>query len=78
MTITIEQVDKHIHAVGDAIEIFNRLTHSKSKLALAGPAQRQARAVDDIYGKCQKYWGNRSSVVEIFDINAASTGLNEK
>lgn len=72
--------DKHIHAVGDAIEIFNRLTHSKSKLALAGPAQRQARAAaDDIYGKCHRNTGViGSSVVEIFDINAASTGLNEK
>lgn len=72
--------DKHIHAVGDAIEIFNRLTHSKSKLALAGPAQRQARAAaDDIYGKAHRNTGViGSSVVEIFNINAASTGLNEK
>lgn len=72
--------DKYIHAVGDAIEIFNRLTHSKSKLALAGPAQRQARAAaDDIYGKCHRNTGViGSSVVEIFSITAASTGLNEK
>lgn len=72
--------DPNIHAVGDAVEVFNRLTHSKSRLALAGPAQRQARAAaDDIYGICHRNTGViGSSVVEIFELNAASTGLNEK
>jgi len=39
--------DENIYAVGDAIEVYNRLTHKKSRLALAGPAQRQARAASD-------------------------------
>lgn len=72
--------DKNIYAVGDAIEAYNKLTHSKSRLALAGPAQRQARAAaDHIYGIPHRNTGViGSSCVKIFDMNAASTGLNEK
>ena len=64
----------------DAIEIFNRLTHSKSKLALAGPAQRQARRLlmISMENVIENTGVIGSSVVEIFDINAASTGLSEK
>lgn len=72
--------DKDIYAVGDAIEVYNRLTHRKSRLALAGPAQRQARAAaDHIYNIPHRNNGViGSSVVQIFNLNAASTGLNEK
>ncbi len=72
--------DKNIYAVGDAIEVYNKLTHKKSRLALAGPAQRQARAAaDHIYGIPHRNTGViGSSCVQVFDINAASTGLNEK
>ena len=72
--------DKDIYAVGDAIEVYNRLTHKPSRLALAGPAQRQARAAaDNMYNIPHNNKGViGSSVVKIFDLNAASTGLNEK
>ena len=72
--------DKDIYAVGDAIEVYNKLTHKKSRLALAGPAQRQARAAaDHIYGIPHRNTGViGSSCVQVFDMNAASTGLNEK
>ncbi|SDY73415.1 NADPH-dependent 2,4-dienoyl-CoA reductase, sulfur reductase [Proteiniborus ethanoligenes] len=72
--------DKDIYAVGDAIEVYNKLTHSKTRLALAGPAQRQARAAaDHIYGIPHRNTGViGSSCVKIFDMNAASTGLTEK
>jgi NADPH-dependent 2,4-dienoyl-CoA reductase/sulfur reductase-like enzyme/rhodanese-related sulfurtransferase len=72
--------DKDIYAVGDAIEVYNKLTHSKSRLALAGPAQRQARAAaDHMYGIPHRNTGViGSSCVKIFDMNAASTGLTEK
>ena len=72
--------DKDIYAVGDAIEVFNKLTHKPSRLALAGPAQRQARAAaDHMYGIPHNNNGViGSSVVELFDLGAASTGLNEK
>lgn len=71
---------KDIYAVGDAIEVYNRLIHKKSRLALAGPAQRQARAAaDHIYNIPHRNAGViGSSVIKVFDLNAASTGLNEK
>lgn len=71
--------DDNIYAVGDAIEIYNALTHSAAKLSLAGPAQKQARSVaDHINGKQginKGYIG--SSAIKVFDYNGASTGLNE-
>ena len=72
--------DPDIYAVGDAVEIFNALTHKPGRLALAGPAQRQARAAaDHMYGL---HHNNRgyigSSCIRVFGQNAASTGLNEK
>lgn len=72
--------DPDIYAVGDAIEVFNRLTHKPSRLALAGPAQRQARAAaDHMYGIPHNNKGVIGScAVRIFDLNAAATGLNEK
>lgn len=72
--------DSNIYAVGDAVEVYHQLTHKPSRLALAGPAQRQARAAaDHMYGIPHNNKGViGSSVVRIFDLNAASTGLNEK
>ncbi|AGF56624.1 NADPH-dependent 2,4-dienoyl-CoA reductase/sulfur reductase-like enzyme [Clostridium saccharoperbutylacetonicum] len=71
--------DKDIYAVGDAIEVYNALTHTVAKLFLAGPALKQARAVaDHINGKKalnKGYIG--SSAIKVFDYNGASTGLNE-
>ncbi|MEG1284436.1 MAG: FAD-dependent oxidoreductase [Romboutsia sp.] len=71
--------DEDIYAVGDAIEVYHALTNSMTKLALAGPAQKQARAVaDHINGIPVKNSGViGSSVIKVFDYNAASTGLNE-
>ena len=72
--------DKDIYAIGDAIEVYCKMTNSKTRLPLAGPAQRQARAAADaIYDKDHTHNGIiGSSVVRIFDMNAASTGINEK
>ncbi len=71
--------DNDIYAVGDAIEVYHALTHSATKLSLAGPALKQARSVaDHINGKKginKGYIG--SSAIKVFDYNAASTGLNE-
>lgn len=71
--------DENIYAVGDAIEVYHALTNSMTKLALAGPAQKQARIVaNHINGMDVKNTGFiGSSVIKIFDHNAASTGLNE-
>lgn len=71
--------DDDIYAVGDAIEVYNALTHSMIKLSLAGPALKEARSVaNHINGKSginNGYIG--SSAIKVFDYNAAATGLNE-
>ena len=71
--------DPDIYAVGDAVEVYHALTHSMTKLSLAGPALKQARSVaDHINGKStinKGYIG--SSAIKVFDYNGASTGLNE-
>lgn len=71
--------DKDIYAVGDAIEVYNPLMNSMIKLPLAGPAQKQARAVaNHIYNRPSRNSGYiGSSCIKVFDLNAASTGLNE-
>lgn len=72
--------DPNIYAVGDAIEAYNRQTRRPARLALAGPAQRQARAAGDHI--CGMNHNNRgvigSCAVRVFGLNAAATGLNEK
>lgn len=72
--------DKDIYAVGDAIEVYHTLSGKKTKISLAGPAQKQARqAADHIHGKVVRNTGFiGSSVVKCFDYNAASVGLNEE
>lgn len=72
--------DPAIYAVGDAIEVYHQLLRKPTRLALAGPAQRQARAAaDHIYGIPHQNKGViGSSSIQIFDLACASTGLNEK
>ena len=72
--------DPDIYAVGDAVEITDFITQSKSAVALAGPANKQGRiAADNICGLDSVYTGTQgSSIVKAFDITVASTGLNEK
>lgn len=71
--------DKDIYAVGDAVEVFHALTNSMTKLALAGPAQKEARAVaNHIHGIPSRNTGFiGSSCIQVFDYNGASTGLTE-
>lgn len=72
--------DPDIYAVGDAVEVYHRLTRRPTRLALAGPAQRQARAAaSHMYGELHNNCGVIGScAVKVFDMNAAATGLNEK
>jgi len=69
-----------VYAVGDAIETYSSILHKTTRLTLAGPAQRQARgAADHMYGRTVQNKGViGSSCVKVFDMNVASTGLNEK
>jgi len=72
--------DEHIWAVGDAIEVRNPVTQDWTLLPLAGPANRQGRvAADNVMGRPSRYrgtWG--TSVVRVFDLTIAATGLNER
>ena len=72
--------DPDIYAIGDVAERFNALTHHPGRLALAGPAQRQARAAaDHICGRQHSEHGFiGSSCIRVFDQNAAVSGLSEK
>ena len=70
-------IDKDIYAIGDAVEVYSSLFNDYFKLPLAGPAQKQARSVADHIN--QQSIDNRgyigSSILKVFDYNAASTGM---
>lgn len=68
-----------IYAVGDAVEITHLVTGEKTRIALAGPANKQGRvAADNICGGDSRYPGAQgSSVLKLFDLTVAATGLNE-
>ncbi len=69
-----------VYAVGDAVQIKNFVTDKDTLISLAGPANKQGRiAADNICGGNSHYNGGQgSSVIKIFDITAATTGINEK
>ena len=68
-----------IYAVGDAVQVKHYVTGQETLISLAGPANRQGRiAADNICGGDSRYPGSQgSSVIKVFDMTAASTGLNE-
>ena len=69
-----------IYAVGDAVEVTHFVTGQKALISLAGPANKQGRiAADNICGGNSRFTGSQgSSVLKVFDLTAASTGINEK
>ncbi len=71
--------DPDIYAVGDAVQVNHFVTGQPALIALAGPANKQGRiAADNITGGDSRYKGSQgSSVLKIFDLTAAATGLNE-
>ena len=75
----METSDPDIYAVGDAVQVKHYVTGDDALIALAGPANRQGRiAADNLCGGDSRYPGSLgSSVIKIFDLTAASTGLNE-
>ena len=68
-----------IYAVGDAVQVKHFVTGQDALIALAGPANKQGRiAADNICGGDSRYTGSQgSSVVKVFDLTAAATGVNE-
>lgn len=74
---TMRTSDPDIYAVGDAVEVTNVVTGSPALIALAGPANKQGRiAADNICGRESEFGGSQgSSVLKLFELDAASTGL---
>ena len=72
--------DPDIYAVGDAVPVLDPLTGKLKLTPLAGPANKQGRiAADNICGIDSEYKGTiGSTVIKVFDLTAACTGLNEK
>ena len=68
-----------IYAVGDAVQVRNFVTGQDTVVALAGPANKQGRiAADNICGGDSRYTGAQgSSILKVFGMTAALTGLNE-
>ena len=69
----------NIYAVGDAAQVKHYVTGHDTLIALAGPANKQGRiAADNICGGDSRYLGSQgSSIIKIFDMTAATTGINE-
>ncbi len=69
-----------IYAAGDAVEVKHYITGEKALISLAGPANKQGRiAADNICGGDSAYLGSQgSSVIKVFDMTVAVTGLNER
>ncbi len=76
----LQTSDRHIWAVGDAIEVCDGVTGQWALIPLAGPANRQGRiAADNIFGRLSRYehtWG--TAILRLFKLTAACTGANEK
>lgn len=72
--------DPNIFAVGDAVETTHLVAGTPVLVPLAGPANKQARiAADNICGLSSSYPGSLgTSIVKVFDLQAAVTGLNER
>ena len=68
-----------IYAVGDAVQVKHYVTGEDAVISLAGPANKQGRiAADNICGGDSRYLGSQgSSVIKVFGMTAASTGINE-
>ena len=69
-----------IYAAGDAVQVKNSVTGDDALISLAGPANKQGRIIaDNICGLDSRYKGSQgSSVIKVFDMMAALTGINER
>jgi len=77
----LQTTDPAIFAVGDAVEVTQTLSGKAALIPLAGPANRQGRIAADnmLGGQLKKYKGTLgTAILKAFDLEAASTGLNEK
>lgn len=68
-----------IYAAGDAVQVKHFVTGEDALISLAGPANKQGRIIaDNICGGNSRYTGSQgSSIIKIFDLTAAVSGINE-
>lgn len=71
--------DNDIYALGDVVEIKSYITNTNEYIPLATPVNKQARIVaNNIFGMNSEYVGSgASSILKIFDMSVAMTGINE-
>lgn len=77
----LQTTDPAIFAVGDATEVTQTISGKPALIPLAGPANRQGRIAADnmLKGRHTAYKGTLgTAILKAFDLEAASTGLNEK
>ena len=76
----METSAKDVYAVGDAVQVKHFVSGADAMISLAGPANKQARvAADNICGRDSRYLGAQgSSVLKLFDLTVAATGINER
>lgn len=77
----MQSSDKDIYAIGDMIEVTNKVNDLKTMIPLAGPANKQGRAVAaNILGlQNETYEGSiGTGIAKVCDLTIASTGENEK
>ena len=69
-----------VYAVGDATEIIDFITKTKTAVPLAGPANKQGRiAADNIAGLDSHFMGAQgTSIIKVFGLTIATTGANER
>lgn len=76
----LQTSDPDIYAIGDAIEVTDFMSGNPVVIPLAGPANKQGRiAANNIAGREDSYKGTQgTAIAKVFDLTAASTGMNEK
>lgn len=76
----METSDPDIYAAGDICEIRHLVTGKPVRVALAGPANKQARVAGaNAAGGSMRYAGSLGTmVVKVCDLTIAKTGLSEK
>ncbi|WP_340022638.1 FAD-dependent oxidoreductase [Paenibacillus sp. FSL K6-1096] len=77
---SLQTSDPAIYAVGDVIEVKDRVQGFDTMVSLAWGANRQGRlAADHINGREASYTGALgTAIIKIFDLTAALTGNNEQ
>jgi len=72
--------DRHIFALGDAVEVRDAVIERNISVPLAGPANRQGRIVADVIsGRGRHFRGVQgTSVCGVLGLTVAATGVNER